>query len=608
MRTPFKNSPAGKQGSFDVTSPHKTSDKRTAGWYTGDSKTHEVTRMKFSLFYPEGTERRFNVLTEEAQNDLSLDFLLDALTDVHAERPHLRGQLTQLSDDPEVIRYRRDIFEDFLRFPELRESMSELVRKLSDLRDLERFQMDADASALWSLINRLREIDDYMTCINMIRNTLTGLDVTSSGMQTLRELVTNIPRESGFDALKADVDEMMQKAQRLQSVTIGVNLDKYLRPEYAGIVSLNDTKFTDPGLMSRFKNFADSRDDLHRGANLGEGGRFHPANPINTKLSMGMVVIESTTHNIHLDTDNVTGKDPLSDAMRKQVTEIMKRTVTDIKATIKKYVDFSGYSLISLMPEIMFYIRFAELTEKITATGMPMCKPEILPTEDRNCMFRDVYNLKLAINKVNGEDINIIANDFDFDDRHRIYILTGPNRGGKTIFTQAIGLAMLMAQLGVYVPASEAAISPCDNIFTHFPADENDTVDLGRLGEESRRLSHIFEVASRYSLLLLNESLATTSVAEGVFIAKDVVRAMRYLGTRTIFNTHMHDLATSLEQINGEIEGDSRVESLITGVHDGERSFKVSIAPPQGVSYAADIAKKYGVTFEQIKQGIDKKS
>ena len=69
----------------------------------------------------------------------------------------------------------------------------------------------------------------------------------------------------------------------------------------------------------------------------------------------------------------------------------------------------------------------------------------------------------------------------------------------------------------------------------------------------------------------------------------------------------MHDLARSVDELNDAVEGDSRVESLITGVHDGERSFKVSIAPPQGVSYAADIAKKYGVTFEQIKEDIDRK-
>lgn len=165
---------------------------------------------------------------------------------------------------------------------------------------------------------------------------------------------------------------------------------------------------------------------------------------------------------------------------------------------------------------------------------------------------------------------------------------------------------MLLAQWGVYIPASQAQISPCDNIYTHFPADENDTVDLGRLGEESKRLAEIFEIATDKSLLLLNESLATTNVSEGLFIAEDVVKAMKYLGTRAIFNTHMHELARDLDKINAS-EGDSVVASIITGVHDGQRSFKVTLAPPQGVSYAKDIAEKYGVTFDKIKSKIDKK-
>ncbi len=233
-----------------------------------------------------------------------------------------------------------------------------------------------------------------------------------------------------------------------------------------------------------------------------------------------------------------------------------------------------------------------------------MCKAEIIDPEKRYCSFKELYNLKLAINNVNGSKIDIVTNEFSFDDERRIYILTGPNRGGKTIFTQAVGLCMLLAQWGVYIPASEAVISPCDNIYTHFPADENDTVDLGRLGEESKRLSEIFESASTKSLLLLNESLATTNVSEGLFIAKDVVKAMRYLGTRAIFNTHMHELARDIDELNSS-EGTSKTASLITGVNNGKRSFKVILAPPQGVSYAKDIADKYGVTYDKIKEKID---
>ena len=558
----------------------------------------------FSLLYPESSDRRFKTLTDEAVNDLSVDFLLDALTEEVYEKNLIRKIMTQITDDKETISYRRDIFDDFLRYPELRKELSELVVRLADLREIERFQKDQEASSLWLLINRLREIDEYVSCITSIKNTLESIDIHSDGMKQLRHNVTDIYNGSGFDELKKDIDETFDKARRLKSITIGVNLDSLLRPKNAGVLSLNDTEFGKPGLMRHFLRFTDGEDDIRHGNDVSNIKNFHPANPVSSNVIIGSYQ-QSATHNVHIETNDITGADPLSDALKKSVTDILKRTVKDIKSTLKKYINISGYALINLMPEIIFYIRWAELVDKITALGMPMCKAEIIDADERYCSFKEIYNLKLAIKNVQGDNIDIIRNDVDFDDNHRIYILTGPNRGGKTIFTQAVGLAMLLSQCGIYIPAKSAVISPCDNIYTHFPADENDTVDLGRLGEESQRLAHIFDAATDRSFLLLNESLATTNVAEGLFIANDVVKAMRYIGTRAVFNTHMHELARRVDEINENTEGNSVVASMITGVHDGQRSFKVILAPPQGVSYARDIAKKYGVTFEQIKDSLD---
>ena len=561
---------------------------------------------EFSLLHPQGAAYAIHTLTDEAVNDLSIDFLLENLTEKRSERGHLRALMTQVTDDPDVIRYRCDVFEDFLRFPKLRTVMEELVERLADLRDVARFQKDQEGPSLWSLVNRLREIDEYVSCITLLKDTLEELDVTSEGMCTLRQIVTDIGAESGFPQLKADIDETMEQARKLKSITIGVNLDGMLRPKTAGVLSLNDSYFTDAGLMKRFMSFANKQDGLHEGTDVSGMKHFHAANPSTTELRFVSYQKSAVSNDVQVEESLVTGNDALSNAITKPVSNIMKKTCDDIKSTLKKYVNISGYMLIGLMPEILFYVRWAELTDKIIAQGMPVCKAEILPPDDRNCSFKEIYNLKLAINNCYGDKINIITNDIDFSPEHRIYILTGPNRGGKTIITQAVGLAMMMAQWGIYVPAAAAQLSPCDNMFTHFPADENDTVDLGRLGEESKRLSEIFEIATPHSFLLLNESLATTSVAEGLFIAKDVVKAMRYLGVRCIFNTHMHELARSLDELNAA-EGDSRVESLVTGVQRGERSFKVAVAPPQGVSYAKDIAKKYGVTYEQIRAHLEKR-
>ncbi len=568
----------------------------------------------FSLLFPENANKSYKTLTDEAINDLSIDFILDALTEESYEKNLIRRLLVRITDDKDVISYRRDVFDDFLRHPELREKLSELVVKLADLRDIERFQKDQEASSLWQLINRLREIDEYVNCITSIKDILQSVDIQSEGMKQLRQNVIDIYNESGFDELKKDIAETFEKARKLRSVTIGVNLDNLLRPKSAGVVSLNDEEFGRPGIMKNFFRFTDSKDDMHHGTDTSKLTNFHPSNMTASHVINAMNVMKSgvngvpqTAHYVNLANSGATGEDPLSDAIKRCVTDILKRTVKDIKFTLKKYINISGYAIINLLPEILFYIRWAELVDKITALGMPMCKAEIGDASERNCSIKEIYNLKLAIKNVQGDNIDIIRNDVDFDDEHRIYILTGPNRGGKTIFTQAVGIAMLMAQCGIFVPARSAYICPCDNIFTHFPADENETVDLGRLGEESQRLAGIFEEATEKSFILLNESFATTNVAEGLFIANDVVKAMRYIGTRTIFNTHMHELARKVDEINTFTDGKSKVASMITGVHDGQRSFKVILAPPQGVSYARDIAQRYGVTFEQIKKSIEQK-
>jgi DNA mismatch repair ATPase MutS len=154
----------------------------------------------------------------------------------------------------------------------------------------------------------------------------------------------------------------------------------------------------------------------------------------------------------------------------------------------------------------------------------------------------------------------------------------------------------------MFVPAEAATLSPADAIMTHFPTGAEDTIEKGRLGEECARLGDIFAKVTEKSLVLLDESLSSTGSYEASYIAAEVLRGLSVAGCRCIFSTHLHELAAELDNINAQASesGGSPIDTLVAGIDQGQRSFKIYRAKPDGKSYARDIAQKYGLTYENI--------
>jgi DNA mismatch repair ATPase MutS len=165
-----------------------------------------------------------------------------------------------------------------------------------------------------------------------------------------------------------------------------------------------------------------------------------------------------------------------------------------------------------------------------------------------------------------------------------------------------------MLQLGMMVPAASAALSPVSGIFTHFPEEADDTIDKGRLGEECARLREIFNALDGYGMVLLDESLSSTGAYEATYIAEEILSALAVKGVRGIFSTHLHDLALATSRINERslALGGGAVDTLVAGMEQGKRSFKILRAKPDGKSYARDIANKYGLSFESLMEGAEK--
>ena len=125
-------------------------------------------------------------------------------------------------------------------------------------------------------------------------------------------------------------------------------------------------------------------------------------------------------------------------------------------------------------------------------------------------------------------------------------------------------------------------------------------MDLGRLGEECRRFRELYAASTGRSLLLLNETFSTTSFEEGYYIAVDAVKALLRMNCRVIYNTHMHKLAYDLDTVVNQPDREGKAVSLVARTEAGANTFRVCVAPPEGKSFAREIAEKYGVTYESL--------
>ena len=527
-----------------------------------------------------------------AADDLRVKVIADAISPhVDYLRP-IHNLLSTLLTDEHTLRYRQDVLEDCLANPTLSEGLRALLPQLRNLHNAVR-DIRARRNQVSLVLSRLTELEDYIECVTaleaLLREHLAALKA-QAWLNLAREL-GRIVNEPAFVQMSEELPQLRAKIRQVVSVTIGVNLSPDLKPVAATLLSINKERFRGPRFFRKLWGIDHEAD--RRGIST-----LHES-PDAQRYRNGSVLAERRDM-----LDRLAANVLFSD-----LGVVLDDVIRPISRALERYTQIRSGFLRALEPEIAFYVGGAGLVSALRNRGLPFCRPRLLPADERRLEARALYNLDLALRLARQQrevDLNahIIGNDVSFDDSGRIHILTGPNRGGKTTYIQAIGLLHALAQTGLYVPAESVALSPVDGIYLHFPAEEKPNTESGRLGEEAGRLREIFGCATRHSLLLLNESLASTSATESYFLARDVVCCLRMLGARALFVTHLHELAADCESINKEVHGDSRVQSLISLVEESDdgvrRTYQVVPAPPRGQSYAREIARQYGISFEQL--------
>jgi DNA mismatch repair protein MutS len=145
-----------------------------------------------------------------------------------------------------------------------------------------------------------------------------------------------------------------------------------------------------------------------------------------------------------------------------------------------------------------------------------------------------------------------IPNDVHLDENGRMIILTGPNMAGKSTILRQVGLIVLMAQMGSFVPAARAKLGVVDRVFTRVGASDNLVRGQSTFMVEMTETSAILRTASRNSLVLLDEIGRGTSTYDGVSIAWAVSEHLHNnVGCKTVFATHYHELTQLADELDG---------------------------------------------------------
>lgn len=195
-----------------------------------------------------------------------------------------------------------------------------------------------------------------------------------------------------------------------------------------------------------------------------------------------------------------------------------------------------------------------------------------------------------------------IANDTYLDNnKNRISIITGPNMAGKSTYMRQTALIVLMAQIGSFVPATEAVIGIVDRIFTRVGASDDLASGQSTFMVEMTEVANILRNATQNSLLVLDEIGRGTSTFDGLSIAWAVVEHIsnpRLLGAKTLFATHYHELT--------ELEGKlSNVNNYCIAVKEkGDDIVFLRKIVPGGAdrSYGIQVAKLAGVPESVIER------
>ena len=272
--------------------------------------------------------------------------------------------------------------------------------------------------------------------------------------------------------------------------------------------------------------------------------------------------------------------------------EIMARLIDAVWEGVEDDVT----RFVQLLGDLELYLGILGFADLATEAGLPMCLPELVE-RDAPRELTGLFNPLLL-----GHGTKPVPCELSTNRHDTTVLLTGPNSGGKTRLLQSIGLAQLLAQSGLLVPAAKAKITLAPGLVVSLIQDTKADQSEGRLGMELIRIRGLFERLPPGAMVILDELCSGTNPSEGEEIFELVIRMLSRLRPQAFITTHFLAFAARLE----------RERPL-----DDLRFFQVALGADQSPTYqfapgvartslAGQAAARLGVTGDQLMALIEK--
>ncbi len=473
--------------------------------------------------------------------DLGLDVLIEAMADGDGRvADAVRRVLLEPVVDTEVIVYRQDVLRACLARPQV-------VRELYAVatRTLERRR-----KVFWGLVRRPAAVLHngvelmvlYQAAFRALR-VIADAQADEPGHDGLGRLLARL-RADLHDDFLAEIDVHL-KALRFQA---GVRVNARLDPANTGTTYVLEP----PGAP---------RSPARRGFARGWRSAWR------TLLRRG---VQRTTIRIAAH----------DDGGARDLAELQGRGLQRTANAVAEACDDLLWFFRRLQDETAFYVGALNLHERLKTIGAPVAVPraESPATKDLNASGLYDPGLALTLGRT------VVGNDLEADGSNLI-VITGANQGGKTTFLRSVGIAQLLLQSGLFVPARSFRASVTTDLFTHFTRAEDATMRRGRLDDELARLDEVASAVRSGATVLLNESFASTNEREGSELAAGVVRALTEAGIRVVFVTH-------LDRFVRDVHARPPVPTLFLQAQrlaDGTRTFRMVAGEPARASHGVEL-------------------